>query len=175
MLSWKKSFGLSWNLWPEFFTKKSKVQHYKIFKTNHPQACIRNQDRQGRSHFSGDITIRTCPIKSDSNIFPEIGMDSSFKAALINIYIVTMDQITECNIKGIACTDNTTDITWPRNAIWFGFMARILTVLIQSYRCNPFFTSMKQLFYAQKSFGVCLYYYPTDYTTCPAFWYKRES
>ena len=164
----KKIRWTDWNLWPEFFTTKSKVQHYKHLKTNHPQACTGNQDRQGRSNFSANITIRTCTIKSDSHEIPEIGMYSSFKAAVINIHIVTTDQITEFNIKHITCTDNTTDIiTWPCSAIWFGFMARILTVLIQSYHCNASFPAAWSSCFTHKKALVSAYT-TTILTTLPA-------
>lgn len=172
MLSWKKSFGLSWNLWPEFFTKKSKVQHYKQFKTNHPQACTGNQDRQGRSHFSGDITIRTCPIKSDSHKFPEIGTYSSFKAALINIYIVIAIAINWMQYKLLVLTIPRTlhDPATPSGSVlWLAFLLfwfSLTAVTLFSLAWSSCFTHKKALVSA---------YYPTDYTTCLAFWYKRES
>lgn len=39
------------------------------------------------------------------------------KAALINVYVLTIDQMCMCSVKGLACKDKSTE-SWENEKIW---------------------------------------------------------
>lgn len=62
------------------------------------------------------------------------------KAALINIFTLTMDQVTMCNIKGVTCSDESTE-NYHQLSLHFSIFQLIILVLLPS--TVPFWFSLR--------------------------------